>query len=368
MKYLTAAIMLLLVSASSQTLRAQTADSWVLVAPASEQFTTWMPNGHEAKSQQTSFDKFKLNGHAYTATEDGVVYTVWSFANEGEVTVGSPDNEVYLDACADLVWESLLKPRRDQVPKLVKSRSDMSYQGELNSPARGREYTITLGLLPGVTRFYVAGPQVYVLTVLNAEASSAASQRFIHSFSLSIPGYPLPAIIKDPMLPFAGAATGGIGPGPTGGTGPGTGGGIGTGTGGGIGTGTGGGIGPGRAGNVGGGDRILAGPGPSSASGETDYNKVFIGRDVTQKARILSKPEPQYTESARKYSVTGTVVLRAVFSSSGQVTQIRAVRGLPHGLTLRSIAAARNIRFTPAVKDGHNVSMWFQLEYNYNLY
>lgn len=151
-------------------------------------------------------------------------------------------------------------------------------------------------------------------------------------------------------------------------SGPGTGNGMGTGKGGGMGPGEGGGLGPGRGGNIGGGDYHEGGGGPGGGGGGTDYNKVFSGKDVTSKARIISKPEPQYTEDARKNQVTGTVVLRAVFSSSGQVTQIKAVSGLPYGLTERAIAAARNIRFTPATKDGRNVSMWFQLEYNFNLY
>ena len=151
-------------------------------------------------------------------------------------------------------------------------------------------------------------------------------------------------------------------------SGPGTGNGMGTGKGGGMGPGEGGGLGPGRGGNIGGGDYHEGGGGPGGGGGGTDYNKVFNGKDVTSKARILSKPEPQYTEDARKNQVTGTVVLRAVFSSSGQVTQIRAVSGWPYGLTERAIAAARNIKVTPATKDGHNVSMWFQLEYNFNLY
>jgi hypothetical protein len=38
------------------------------------------------------------------------------------------------------------------------------------------------------------------------------------------------------------------------------------------------------------------------------------------------------------------------------------------GLTKKSIEAARNITFIPATKDGKNVSMWMQLEYNFNLY
>ena len=87
-----------------------------------------------------------------------------------------------------------------------------------------------------------------------------------------------------------------------------------------------------------------------------------------KKARLISKPEPQYTEDARRNQIVGTVVLKVVFSSSGTVTNIRTVSGLPYGLTERAIAAARLIKFVPATKDGHQVSMWMQLEYNFNLY
>ena len=150
-------------------------------------------------------------------------------------------------------------------------------------------------------------------------------------------------------------------------SGPGTGNGIGTGTGGGIGPGEGGGLGPGRGGNMGGGDMRAGGGGPGGGGGG-DYSKIFTGKDVTTKARLISKPEPQYTEDARKNQITGTVVLKVVFGSNGTVSNIRTVSGLPYGLTERAIAAARNIKFVPATKDGHPVSMWMQLEYNFNLY
>jgi len=150
-------------------------------------------------------------------------------------------------------------------------------------------------------------------------------------------------------------------------SGPGTGNGIGTGKGGGIGPGEGGGLGPGRGGNIGGGDFNAGGGGPGGGGGG-DYSRIFTGKDVTTKARLISKPEPQYTEEARKNQITGTVVLKCVFSSSGQVTSIKTVSGLPNGLTERAIAAARQIKFVPATKDGHQVSMWMQLEYNFNLY
>jgi TonB family protein len=149
-------------------------------------------------------------------------------------------------------------------------------------------------------------------------------------------------------------------------SGPGTGNGIGTGTGGGIGPGEGGGLGPGRGGNMGGGDFNAGGGGPGGGGG--GYDRIFTGKEVTSKARLISKPEPQYTEDARKNQITGTVVLKVVFSSGGQVTNIRTVSGLPYGLTERAIAAARQIKFVPATKDGHQVSMWMQLEYNFNLY
>ena len=80
------------------------------------------------------------------------------------------------------------------------------------------------------------------------------------------------------------------------------------------------------------------------------------------------KPEPAYTEVARQNGITGTVVIKCVFASNGSVNNIRIVSRLPFGLTERAIDAAKKIKFIPAVKDGKYVSMWMQLEYNFNLY
>jgi tetratricopeptide (TPR) repeat protein len=104
------------------------------------------------------------------------------------------------------------------------------------------------------------------------------------------------------------------------------------------------------------------------ASSDSDGLKLFSGKDVTTKARILSKPEPTYTEEARRHKTTGTVVLKAIFAANGRVIGIHPVTYLPHGLTERSVAAAQQIKFIPAIKDGHPVSMYMQLEYNFNLY
>ena len=95
---------------------------------------------------------------------------------------------------------------------------------------------------------------------------------------------------------------------------------------------------------------------------------IYVGRDVNRKVRIAMKPQPAYTDAARENQVTGTVILKAVFSSNGDVNNIRTVSGLPFGLTEKAIDAARKIKFLPAVKDGKFVSMWIQLEYNFNLF
>jgi TonB family protein len=97
-------------------------------------------------------------------------------------------------------------------------------------------------------------------------------------------------------------------------------------------------------------------------------SQIFSGREVTTKARVLTKPEPKYTAEARKHQITGTVRLRAIFSANGNVTGIFPIIGLPYGLTRQAVKAARQIRFDPATKDGKPVSMFIQLEYNFNLY
>ena len=149
--------------------------------------------------------------------------------------------------------------------------------------------------------------------------------------------------------------------------GPGEGEGIGTNKGLGIGDGSGPGYAFGKDGNMGGGSKAVGCCGVSGGNGSRADGPYQVAQ-VEQKARLLSKPEPQYTEEARRNQVSGTVVLRAVFSSSGEVVQIRALRTLPFGLTERAIAAARQIQFVPALRGGQAVSVSMQLEYNFNLY
>lgn len=108
----------------------------------------------------------------------------------------------------------------------------------------------------------------------------------------------------------------------------------------------------------------------SVQSGSLDFTaeKVYTGKEVDTKARLVRKPEPSYSDEAKSKLITGTIVLKCIFAFDGTVTNIYVIAGLPYGLTERAIEAARKIKFIPATKDGKNVSMWMQLEYNFNLY
>lgn len=96
-----------------------------------------------------------------------------------------------------------------------------------------------------------------------------------------------------------------------------------------------------------------------------DGERIYKGEDVDKKAYIIKKPEPHYTEAARKAGIKGKVTLLAILSSDARVTHIEVLSGLPMGLTETAVAAARSIRFLPAQKNGVAVSEWVKLEYNY---
>jgi protein TonB len=109
-------------------------------------------------------------------------------------------------------------------------------------------------------------------------------------------------------------------------------------------------------------------PTPRPAPQPSDPNRIYSNREVTEKARISSQPKPAYTEEARKNQIQGVVVLRVVLKSDGTIGNVSVISGLPYGLTEQAIAAARNIRFTPAQKDAVPVTVSMQVEYVFNVY
>ncbi len=70
---------------------------------------------------------------------------------------------------------------------------------------------------------------------------------------------------------------------------------------------------------------------------------------------IEAKPDPVYTEEARRLHIQGEVVLRVVFKASGQLQVLGVEHGLGHGLDEAAVRAAQHMRFMPARRDGKPV-------------
>ena len=84
--------------------------------------------------------------------------------------------------------------------------------------------------------------------------------------------------------------------------------------------------------------------------------------------RILAKPEATYTDEASRNHISGTVLLEVMFAETGQITNIRVLRGLPHGLTESAVAAARRIKFAPAELEGKQVDYPVRIVYSFELH
>lgn len=279
---------------------------WLEVSPAGESFHASMPNQPKVEADNVG----AVSGNRYVALTGVATYTIWSLRNINYRA--DQDTDLYLDATAELLWEGLLKSAREALDDKDRLLARMTYVRELPPEGLpGRKYTLTVGDVTGTAEFFVAREHIYVLLVMGKPVEDWPKEKFFASFRASTS-----TAVPSPTKPLE-----------DGGAGPGT-----------------------------------------RTSEVEDYNRIFSGREVTQKVRVLEKPEPTYSESARKFGVTGTVVLRCVFSKNGEVTNFHVVRKLPHGLTQKTIEAAHAIRFEPAMKDGQPVSMWMELQYNFNLY
>jgi TonB family protein len=154
-------------------------------------------------------------------------------------------------------------------------------------------------------------------------------------------------------------------PGFSNGTGRGGGQGEGTGLGQGNGNGTGNGNGNGSGSGNGNGNGNGSGTG-GGTEGELPPPPKHVG--VTQNLKILAKPKPSYTDSARQNQVQGTVVLKVMFLANGSIGSISTVKGLPNGLTEQAIAAARGMRFEPAKIDGQGRDVSKTVEFTFSIY
>lgn len=84
--------------------------------------------------------------------------------------------------------------------------------------------------------------------------------------------------------------------------------------------------------------------------------------------KIISKPNPRYTNAARRENIQGNVLLAILFGSDGQIKFILVTKGLKNGLNEEAVKAAKKIKFEPATKNGKPISVVRVLQYNFKVY
>lgn len=84
--------------------------------------------------------------------------------------------------------------------------------------------------------------------------------------------------------------------------------------------------------------------------------------------KILSNPKAVFTDFARFYEISGSARMKVTLLADGTIGSVTPVTRLPFGLTGRAIAAAKSIRFNPALRDGVPYTVIKTFEYVFTIY
>jgi protein TonB len=123
---------------------------------------------------------------------------------------------------------------------------------------------------------------------------------------------------------------------------------MGNGNGTGIGSGNGVGIGPGSGGNTGGG--------------------VYqVGGSVRPPIAIYT-PDPEFSEEARKAKFSGNVVVSLIVGADGKPRNVHVLRGVGMGLDEKAVEAVQQYKFKPATQNGKPVSVYLNVEVNFQIF
>jgi TonB family protein len=82
-------------------------------------------------------------------------------------------------------------------------------------------------------------------------------------------------------------------------------------------------------------------------------------QDLDRIPQPLSKIQPYYPPLAAQQHAKATVIISALISETGEVTEVKVLRGDPRfGFNDAAVRAMRAVRFTPPMKDGKRVKTW----------
>lgn len=81
----------------------------------------------------------------------------------------------------------------------------------------------------------------------------------------------------------------------------------------------------------------------------------------------ISKPEPGYTEDARKARTQGIVILEMIVDEKGDVRNVKILKPLPHGLADEAVKAVKLWKYKPGTLDGKPVPVIFNVSVSFRL-
>ena len=85
---------------------------------------------------------------------------------------------------------------------------------------------------------------------------------------------------------------------------------------------------------------------------EQHADRVYRTTEVDRKAKLTYRQEPSYPEKMRDSGRSGHTKLRMVLRPDGRVTDIEVLESSDPEFSEASIAAAKKLRFVPALKGG----------------
>lgn len=94
----------------------------------------------------------------------------------------------------------------------------------------------------------------------------------------------------------------------------------------------------------------------------------YTAQQVDVHPQPLAKIEPQYPGPARSQGMTGLIELRLKIDATGRVQDLEVLKASPAGVFEQSaLDAFRDVRFSPAQKDGRVVNSLVEIEVRYEV-
>ena len=83
--------------------------------------------------------------------------------------------------------------------------------------------------------------------------------------------------------------------------------------------------------------------------------------------QLIYRVEPEFTDAARQAKHQGSVLLSIIVDAEGHVRDPKVINALGLGLDERAMAAVKQWRFKPGMKEGKAVPVYAQVQVTFRL-